>query len=108
MTRVILDEHDVDQLLRMLYKGQRPLRVHTLICACGAYADLREDACAWNGWQLFPHALCPACTHALVSSASVEAGRSPLSPGPTPPALARARFKKLVDQLTKGGGFSAD
>lgn len=60
-TIVILDEVDTDKLLRLLYNGERPVRVHTLICLCGAVADLRESVKAWNGWQILPTAKCPAC-----------------------------------------------
>ncbi len=49
MTRIILDEHDAVRLLQILYNGVKPQRVHTLICACGAMADLRETPSAWNG-----------------------------------------------------------
>ena len=61
MTDVILDEHDTDRLLRILYNGTRPARVHTLNCACGSIADLRLDTYAWNGWQVIPHPKCPVC-----------------------------------------------
>lgn len=61
MTRIILDEHDADRLLRILYNGTRPKRIHTLVCLCGAIADLRVSPCAWNGWQILPHAMCPHC-----------------------------------------------
>jgi hypothetical protein len=59
--RIVLDEQDADQLLRVLYNGRRPENVHTLICLCGAIADLRESPKAWNGWQLIPNAKCPRC-----------------------------------------------
>jgi hypothetical protein len=58
---VILDELDADRLLRVLYNGTRPVRVHTLVCLCGAIADLRQDERAWNGWQILPTAKCPTC-----------------------------------------------
>ena len=61
MIRVLHDENDAWNLLRVLYNGRRPARVHTLICLCGALADLRESPKAWNGWQILPHAKCPAC-----------------------------------------------
>ena len=60
-TRVILDELDADRLLRMLYNGTRPAKVHTLVCLCGAIGDLRVSEQAWNGWQILPTAKCPAC-----------------------------------------------
>jgi hypothetical protein len=87
MIRVILDEHDTDTLLRTLYKGMRPLLVHTLICACGAIGDLRVSAAAWDGWQVFPHAKCPAC---------LALGHLPNPPMPT---RARESFLKLVEEL---------
>ena len=58
---IVLDEQDADRILRILYNGTRPSRVHTLICLCGQLADLRESPGAWNGWQILPHALCPLC-----------------------------------------------
>lgn len=58
---VIIDELDVDKLLRYLYNGRRPDRIHTLICSCGAIADLRTSPKAWNGWQELPYAKCPGC-----------------------------------------------
>jgi hypothetical protein len=61
MITVILDEPDVDRLLRALYHGTRPRHVHTLICACGALADLRDSETAWIGWQVLPWAICPGC-----------------------------------------------
>ena len=60
-TTVVLDELDADRLLRVLYNGPRPAKVHTLICLCGAIADLRESPRAWNGWQILPTAKCPNC-----------------------------------------------
>ncbi len=87
MNRIILDEHDAAQLLRVLYNGRRPRRVHTLICLCGAVADLRQSPRAWNGWQILPHAVCPKC----------------IARGPRPevefyPDQARTRF---VNQIQK-------
>lgn len=58
---VELDEEDADRILRILYNGSRPKRVHTLICLCGAIADLRDHESAWDGWQVLPHAVCPTC-----------------------------------------------
>lgn len=88
MTRIILDERDADQLLRILYNGTRPPRVHTLICACGAIADLRVSSSAWNGWQVLPYVRCPE--HKELISASEESY----------PQLARERFMDLIDQMT--------
>ncbi len=59
-SRIILDEQDAADLLRVLYNG-KPHNVHTLICLCGATADLRESPKAWNDWQILPHAKCPTC-----------------------------------------------
>lgn len=64
MIKILLDENDTDRLLRVLYNGTRPARVHTLVCLCGATADLRESPKAWNGWQVLPHARCPICLDA--------------------------------------------
>jgi hypothetical protein len=60
-TMIVLDEGDCDRLLRFLYNGRRPEKVHTLICLCGAIADLRESPKAWNGWRILPNAMCPEC-----------------------------------------------
>jgi hypothetical protein len=72
MIRVILDELDADRLLRMLYNGTRPARVHTLVCLCGSTADLRESPSAWNGWQILPNAVCPACRAFRAAAPDVE------------------------------------
>ena len=56
-----LDECEADRLLRLLYNGIRPSKVHTLVCLCGAIADLRLSKKAWNGWQVLPTAKCPCC-----------------------------------------------
>jgi hypothetical protein len=82
MITIILDEHDADKLLRVLYNGTRPARVHTLVCLCGTIADLRQDPRAWNGWQILPPAKCPAC-QMLTNAASIEERY---------PQLARERF----------------
>lgn len=58
--RIVLDEQDAAELLTVLYNG-KPHHVHILICLCGAIADLRVSAKAWNGWQILPHAKCPRC-----------------------------------------------
>jgi hypothetical protein len=60
-TTIVLDELDADRILRFLYNGHRPERVHTLICLCGTLADLRESPKAWNGWRILPNAVCPEC-----------------------------------------------
>jgi hypothetical protein len=90
MTRIILDEHDADTLLRILYNGTRPARVHTLICLCSARADLRVSSCAWNGWQILPHPKCPEC---------LAKHRAALIYAPSP-ELAREEFLRMVDQFT--------
>ncbi|HJS17316.1 MAG TPA: hypothetical protein VJ785_01110 [Anaerolineales bacterium] len=58
---VVLDEHDVDRILRILYNGTRPSQLHVLVCGCGTLADLHESPKAWDRWQVLPHALCPEC-----------------------------------------------
>src|SRR5689334_8495068 len=94
MIKIILDEHDADRLLRILYNGTRPAHVHTLICSCGAIADLRVSKCAWNGWQILPHPRCPACLTA--ESASLVYAPSPDE--------ARERFLQLVEKWNREGG----
>jgi 2-keto-3-deoxy-galactonokinase len=88
---VILDEVDADRLLRALYNGTRPRHVHTLICLCGAIADLRTDPKAWNGWQILPHAKCPACRHTVVERDEELY-----------PTQARARFLLKIDAIQEG------
>jgi len=90
--KVILDEHDADTLLRILYNGTRPPRVHTLACLCGALADLRLSPCAWNGWQVLPNAKCPACL-ALTNVSLVEEAY---------PERAREWFLKMIEELSVG------
>jgi hypothetical protein len=90
MTRVVLDEHDADAVLRILYNGTRPARVHTLVCGCGALADLRVNANAWNGWQVLPHAMCPACR---------ELGPT-INMAELYPAGAHERFTKMIEVLS--------
>jgi len=85
---ILLDEEDVDRLLKLLYHGQRPARVHTLICGCSAQADLRRNPKAWNGWQILPFAKCPDCLKT-----------PPPADGEAYPSLARARF---LQQLKEG------
>jgi hypothetical protein len=89
-SQVILDEEDTDALLRILYNGRKPARVHTLICLCGTKADLRQSPKAWNGWRVLPTAMCPACIEHM---------------GPQPrdealyPHLAHERFVAKLQQL---------
>ena len=92
-SRVILDEEDASQLLRILYNGKRPARVHTLICLCGNIADLRKNPKAWNGWQILPTAKCPEC---LLLPKTGTTGQVEYN-GP-----ARARFEKAVQTLLIG------
>jgi hypothetical protein len=61
MTEFILSVEDVDRLLRLLYNGTRPRRVHTLICNCGKQATLTNGDAAWLGWQILPNPKCPSC-----------------------------------------------
>ena len=91
MITVILDAEDADKLLRVLYNGRRPLRVHTLLCACGALADLRVSACAWTGWQVLPTAKCPVCIERTRAGICTEHGY---------PVRAQVRFVKLVEVAT--------
>ncbi len=96
MSRIILDEDDAAKLLRVLYNGRKPARVHTLICPCGARADLRESPRAWNGWQILPHGVCPRC---------IERGKAPAQePYPT---QAHERFLEMVHQQTGLSAVSA-
>lgn len=87
VTRVILDEADADKLLRILYNGTRPACVHTLACACGAFADLRKSPGAWDGWQLIPHPMCPRCL-------SIERVTIVYLPWPE---MSREKFFKLLE-----------
>ena len=87
---VIFDAFDCERILNALYKGQRPEHVHTLICSCGAVADLRQDPSAWNDWMILPHAKCPAC---------LDAERKRALQLERDPALARARYMGLIHQL---------
>lgn len=89
---VILDEADADRILRILYNGSRPVHVHTLVCLCGAIADLRENPSAWDGWQLLPNAKCPACL-ALHQATLIEQ---------LVPAQARERFLQGIMMIQKG------
>lgn len=92
MIKVILDEHDADRLLLILYNGTRPPRVHTLACLCGAHADLRVSPCAWDGWQVLPNAKCPACL-ALTNVSLVEQAY---------PERARERFLEMIRIISSG------
>jgi hypothetical protein len=89
-TYVILDAADTDKLLQVLYKGMRPLRIHLLVCACGAIGDLWVSRDAWNSWQIFPHPKCPAC-RALEQLPGIQ----------ETPELARERFLILIEQLSR-------
>ncbi len=91
MIRIILDEHDAAQLLQVLYHGRRPKRVHTLLCVCGAQADLRVNPKAWNGWQVLPHQACPRCLE------------RPAQPAELYPTQAREHFLEQVRSLTREG-----
>jgi hypothetical protein len=84
MIKVILDADDCDALLRCLYHGARPVRVHTLLCGCGAQADLRKSPHAWNGWRVLPAPMCPHCMARLFPY----------------PHEARARFLALLERLS--------
>lgn len=84
MVKVIMDGYDADRLLRLLYHGTRPARVHLLICGCGRSANLTEGDAAWLGWQVLPHPMCPGC----------------LAGEPYPGAEARERYLELVEKLT--------
>jgi hypothetical protein len=89
---ILLDETDVDRLLRVLYNGTRPRNVHTLVCGCGATGDLRQSPRAWNGWQILPHAECPGC---LARGQAIQSEDRH-------PEHARARFERALAQLGKG------
>jgi hypothetical protein len=58
---IVLDEADVDRILRRMYNGKRPEKIHLLICLCGKWADLWKSPRAWNGWRVLPTAMCPDC-----------------------------------------------
>lgn len=88
LTHIVTDEADADRILRRIYQGRRPARVHLLICACGEMADLHDDPGAWNGWQILPHARCPKC---LAERQLVQWDLQPVE--------ARARFLALVERL---------
>ena len=83
MVKIMMGIDDADRLLRLLYHGTRPPRVHLLVCACGRSANLTEGDAAWLGWQVLPHPVCPGC----------------LAGEPYPGAQARERFIQLVDAL---------
>lgn len=85
---VILEEEDAARLLRTLYNGHKPRRVHTLICLCGAMGDLRVSPKAWNGWQVLPHAKCPRCLR-----------RPYVEPEEIYPLRAEERFLELIGKL---------
>ena len=81
--KVLMDAADCEAMLLTLYRGPRPPRVHTLICSCGALADLRTSAQAWDGWQVLPTPLCPSCRAKEFPS----------------PRKARRRFRALLKKL---------
>lgn len=56
-----ISELETGKLLRVLVNGIKPARVYVLICGCSAWADIRKNPKAWNGWQIVPFAKCPAC-----------------------------------------------
>ena len=58
---IVLDEEDVDRILRRMYNGKRPEKIHVLICLCGTIGDLWKSPKAWNGWRVLPNAMCPDC-----------------------------------------------
>jgi hypothetical protein len=87
---ILLDEFDTDRLLRILYNGQRPAKVHTMICVCGAMADLRQSPKAWNGWQILPNAKCPCC---LQTPAPTRSSMDPVG--------ARKRFEAELNTLLR-------
>ena len=87
MSRVILSAADADRLLCQLYKGRKPRHVHTLLCGCGARADLRQSPDAWTGWRILPFARCPGCRELCAQEADVF------------PLRAMVRFTRLVDLL---------
>jgi hypothetical protein len=89
---IVVSEIDADKLIRTLYKGRRPAHVHTLICACGALADLRKDPDAWDGWRVLPTAKCPAC---LTKRQLVEWNLIPHQ--------ARVLFLELIENIGKAG-----
>jgi len=92
MSWIIIDEQDADRLLRILYNGTRPERVHTMVCLCGAIGDLRESPRAWNGWQVLPHPKCPTCLE-TTRARTIET---------LFPNGARSRFLLLMDELQMG------
>lgn len=89
MTTYIVTEEDVARLLCLLYHGKRPRHVHTLLCLCGAVADLRTSPAAWNGWRVLPTARCPQCI--------VRESRSILEE--LYPLRAEERFLELLEQI---------
>lgn len=84
-TFVVLEEKDVDRVLRILYKGSRPAGIRMLNCSCGRSASLDDGDIAWLGWQVLPHPVCPYCQQPSAYQ------------GP-----ARDRYMQMVEQLTGG------
>lgn len=79
---VFLHLSDVDRILRILYHGSRPTRIHFLICSCGRVAQLTPSDADAIGWRVLPHPVCPGCL-----------AHEPYQ-GP-----ARERYMQLVDKL---------
>jgi hypothetical protein len=80
---VFLISEDVDRILRILYHGSRPTRIHFLICSCGRVAQLTQSDADAIGWQILPNPRCPDCV----------AGETYQGP-------ARERYIQLVNKLT--------
>ena len=95
---IVLDEQDTDRLLRILYNGKRPSKVHTLACACSVIADLRLSPRAWNGWQVLPTAKCPTCLQKPAQESALESDYD----GP-----ARGRFEDMIQDFLKGEFYEA-
>lgn len=89
MITFILTEEDVARLFQVIYHGRRPQHVHTLLCQCGATADLRKSPSAWNGWRVLPTPRCPQCIEREAKSILEELY----------PLQAEERFLELLAQL---------
>lgn len=85
---VVLDVIDAQTVFDLIYKGKRPSHVHTLLCSCGAQADLREDPCAWKNWMILPHPKCPDC---LADERAQYLNQDPVQ--------ARARYLALLERF---------
>lgn len=95
---IVFDERDTDRLLTVLYNGKRPVKVHTLACACGAIADLRVSKKAWNGWQTLPWAKCPQCLQKPPRQSALDLEYE----GP-----ARNKFEVMLQLFLKGEFYEA-